>query len=157
MLRSVIEHDNKSAPAYMKVAAAAKTGMGVVISSGQLAFPSAATADDIYVLNKARVPEGLLAAAEVLSDYEEQFNTFAAGDYAVAENFDFGEQFATDQYNATNLTDANAGKVLVVGTDGKWDLATSTTTSKYIFVGLFNDGSHVLARIRVSDTPVANS
>lgn len=157
MLRSVIEHDNKSAPAFMKVAAAAKTGMGVVISSGALAFPGSATAADIYVLNKARIPEGTLAAATILSDYEDQFNTFAANDLAVAENFDFGEEFGTDQYNATNVKAANAGKRLAVGTDGKWDVAGSGVASKYILVGMLEDGGHTLAWIRVSDTAVENA
>ena len=38
MLRSVIEHDNKSAPAYMTVAVAAATGMGVVIDGNTAHF-----------------------------------------------------------------------------------------------------------------------
>ena len=154
MLRSIIEHDNKSAVANLKVAAAAKTGMGVVIDGDALKFPTEATAADIYVLNKARVPYGTNAARTQFSDYDEQFNTFKANELAVAENFDFGEEFAVDQYDAATVTAENAGKRLAVGTDGKWTLAT--VASKYVLVGLINDNGHTLARIRVSDTAVAN-
>lgn len=157
MLRTVIEHDHKTAPAYLKVAAAANTGMGVVFANGGLAFPSAATAADIYVLNKARVAEGLLAAQEIVSDYAPEFNTFAAGELAVAYNFDFGEQFAVDQYNAETVIEANKGKVLAVGTDGKWTVAGSGVASKYIFDGFYHDGAHTLALIRVSDTATTNA
>lgn len=154
MLRSIIEHGGKSAPANMKVAANAKTGMGVVITDGQLAFPTAATAADVYFLQKARVLSGTDAARTDVSDYLDSFNTLKAGDLAVAENYDFGEEFATDQYDATDLVVANVGKRVEVGTDGK--LALATGSSKYIFVGLHNDGGHTLARIRVSDTAAAN-
>lgn len=158
MLRSIIEHGGKSAVAYMKTAADMKTGMGVVITDGELAFPAAETAEDVYVLQKARILSGVDAARTEVSDYLESFNTFAEGDLAVGENFDFGEQFATDQYDAESVKDEAAGKRLSVGTDGKWKVATETTVpSKYVLVGMYVDNGHTLARIRVSDTAAANA
>lgn len=157
MLRSVIEHGGKSAIANLKVAAAAKTGMGVVIKDGKLAFPAAETAEDIYVLQKARVLYGVDTARAEVSDYLDSFNTFAANELAVAENFDFGEQFATDQYDATSVKADNAGKRVSVGTDGKWVVAGASVMSKYILEGMISDNGHTLAKIRVSDTTAKNS
>lgn len=157
MLRSVIEHGGKSAPAHMKVTTPAATGMGVVIANGALTLPAEETAADLYFLQKARVLTGTDAARSEVSDYLAAFNTFAANELAIAENYDFGEEFATDQYDATSITAENAGKRVAVGTDGKVKVATAGVASKYVLVGLYNDGSHVLAHIRVSDTAAANA
>ena len=58
MLRSIMEQGGKSAPSYRKIAANAKTGMGATISGDTRAFPTAATTEDIYMLQKSRVLNG---------------------------------------------------------------------------------------------------
>lgn len=158
MLRSIFEHSGKSAKANVKAEAALATGMGVVIDGTTAKLPSAETAEDIYVVNKARILSGIDAGRVEASDYLDSFNKVAAGEFLVAENFDFGEEFATDQYKAADMVSANKGKRVSVGTDGKWIVATkSTVSSKYVFIDTYTDNGHTLARIGVSDTAKANA
>lgn len=155
MLRSIIEHGGKSAKANIKAGAVLATGMGVVLDGTTAKLPTKATAEDIYVVNKARTLTGKDANLVEASDYLESFNKVAVDEYLVAENFDFGEEFATDQYNVETVKAENKGKRVEVGTDGKWTVGTST--SKYVFVDFYADNGHTLARIAVSDTAKANS
>ena len=155
MLRSIIEHGGKSAKANIKAGVALATGMGVVLDGTTAKLPTEATAADIYVVNKARTLTGTDAAIVEASDYLESFNKVAVDEYLVAENFDFGEEFATDQYDTSTVTAENKGKRIEVGADGKWTIGTSV--SKYVFVDFYTDNGHTLARIAVSDTAKANS
>lgn len=150
MLRTLIGHEGKSAPADCKATAAVKTGMGVVIDRFAKTFslPSAETAENIYVVNKERYASGMYTAQNDFSDYFFQFNEVAVGEFAPLYNFDFGEVFAVDQF--TGLTDADKGSYVAVGVDGKW--VAASVASKYKFTGLYNDNGHSLARIEVCDT-----
>lgn len=154
MLRSIIEHGGKSAKANVKAEVKLATGMGIVIDGTTAKLPSAETAADIYVVNKARTLTGVDAGRVEASDYLESFNTVEAGEFLVAENFDFGEEFATDQYKADDMVTGNKGKRVAVDADGKWMLATEA--SKYVFVDTYVDNGHILARISVSDTAKTN-
>lgn len=155
MIREIILHEGKIAPADCKAAAAVKTGMGVVIDRANKTFslPSAATAANIYVVHKERIPVGVYAGVDNLSDYFEQFNEIAVDEYAPLMPYAFGDVFATDQY-ATALADGDKGKVLAVGTDGRW--AVASVASKYKFVDWYMDNGHKLAKIEVLDTTASN-
>lgn len=159
MVRDFEVHAGKNAPAYMAAAAACKTGMGVVMNRAAktFGFPAAASAANIMVVHKARIPVGTDAAATDFSDYHEAFNTVAAGEFVPLWGYEAGECFGTDQFNATNVKDANVGKVLAVGTDGKWDVAGNGVGSVYRLVKMYNDAGHTLAYIEVLDTVATNS
>lgn len=158
MVRVLIENDNKSAVGGYIATAACNTGMGVVIdeANGKFKVPTANAGLGVYVLDKFRQATGIYAAQKNFSDYDVNFNTFAAGEQGILLTFDVGEEFGVDAYDASTCTAANAGKYAVVGTDGKWTVATGAQ-SKYIFVGLLNDAGHTLAHIRVTDKIGANS
>lgn len=159
MLRDLIVNAQDAAIAGFTTESAAATGMGVVITSEAdktVDLPSAETAVDVLVLQKARVPEGLNCAKTEFSDYDPDFNTFAAGEQVILYKYYVGERFATDAY-ASGLTDSDAGKKLAVGTDGKWKVAGANVASKYEFIGLVNDNGHTLARIKVVEDTTANS
>lgn len=160
MIRELFMHEGKDAPACCKATQACKTGMGVVVDFDTLSFdfPASATGDNIYVVHKDRKPNAADAAIYAdYSDYFDGFNTVAAGELVPLYTYCHGEAFATDAYDTASLTAANKGKRVVVGTDGKWTLATSTATSRYIFTKLHDDAGHTLAWITVADAAAANS
>lgn len=157
MLRDLIVNAQDAAIAGYTVTTAAATGMGVVITDEDkktVGLPEAETAVDVFVLQKARVPEGLNCARTDFSDYDPDFNTFAADEQVVLHKYDIGERFAVDAFAAT-LTDSDKGKKVAVGTDGKWKVATGA--SKYVFYGMMNDNGHTLAKIKVVEDTTANS
>lgn len=156
MIRELINHGGKAAEATYVAATELKTGMGVVKNTdGTCSVPTAATAQNIYLVDKERIPTGTNAGKTYLSDYEDEFNTVAAGDCVKLPEYDSGEVFATSEYD-TALTAADAGKTLHVGTDGKW--AVATEASPYRFEGFYTDaGSHTLAKIAVLKDAVANA
>ena len=157
MLRDIIAHEQKAVPAYYKAAAELKTGMGVVVdvTDGTVDLPSAETADNIYLVDKERVPVGEMAARTQFSDYEVAFNTVASGEFVKLRHFDAGEEFATDAFTGAIAK----GDYVTVGTAGKWIKATaSTVTSRYICVDpAHDDAGHTLLRILVQDTAGKNS
>ena len=155
MVRELISQEGKIAPADCKAAAAVATGMGVVIDrvAKTFAVPTAATAANIYVAHKERIPTGIYAGELNLSDYFEQFNEIKKDELAPLWKYDAADVFAVDQY-ASALADADIGKTLHVGTDGKW--AVATAASIYKFDGWYMDNGHKLAKIEVLDTAVAN-
>lgn len=156
MLRDLIVNAQDAAIAGYTVTTAAATGMGVVITDEDektVGLPEAETAVDVFVLQKARVPEGLNCARTDFSDYDPDFNTFAADEQVVLYKYDIGERFAVDAFAAA-LTDSDKGKKVAVGTDGKWAVATGA--SKYVFYGMMNDNGHMLAKIKVVEDTTAN-
>lgn len=157
MLRDLIVNAQDAAIAGYTVTTAAATGMGVVITDEDektVGLPEAETAVDVFVLQKARVSEGLNCARTDFSDYDPDFNTFAADEQVVLHKYDIGERFAVDAFAAA-LTDSDKGKKVAVGTDGKWKVATGA--SKYVFYGMMNDNGHTLAKIKVVEDTTANS
>lgn len=158
MVREIMVHEGKMAPADCKAGAAVATGMGVVVdrATKTFALPAAATSSEIFVVHKERIPTGVYAGIENLSDYFEQFNSVAQNELAPLWKYEAGDVFAVDQY-ASALADADKGKRVLVGTDGKWAVATSTATSQYKFVDWYMDNGHKLAKIEVCDVAIANS
>jgi len=159
MLRIMRDHDQKSADATYKANAACTTGVAVVKDyANKLAkFPAEATADNIFFVQKERYATGVKAGYTDLSDYDTVFTSVASGEFVVLYSFDYDEVFATDAFTGSTLVDADIGKTVVANTSGLLTPATSTATSKYLFEGWFTDNGHKLAKIRVLDTPVANS
>nr|DAQ86962.1 MAG TPA: capsid stabilizing protein [Caudoviricetes sp.] len=159
MLRDIIAHEQKAVPAYYKAAAALKTGMGVVVdvTDGTVELPSAETADNIYLVDKERVPVGEMAARTQFSDYEAAFNTVASGEIVKLRHYDAGEEFATDAFTGSIAK----GDYVTVGADGKWKKATGSTSavaSRYICVDpAHDDAGHTLLRVLVQDTAGKNS
>lgn len=156
MLRELINHGGKAAETTYVAASELKTGMGVVKNvDGTCAIPSTATSQNIFLVDKERVPTGVNAGKTYLSDYEDEFNTVAADELVKLNEYDFGEKFATSEY-AVALKDTDAGKTLHVGTDGKW--AVATAASIYRFEGFYMDAAaHKLAKIAVLKDAVANT
>ena len=152
MVRDNIVNRAKFVDATHKAATELKTGMGVVIENDKLSVPSSATAADVFVVDKARIPTGLNAAKTDSSDYEDDFVTVKEGELALAVKYHAGESFLTDQFDTMTVGDR-----AVVGTDGKWEKGTSTVTSIYVFKGTVTDNGHTLAKIEVSDTAAKNS
>jgi len=149
MLRTILENDGKLVLGGFKTAGVYKTGMGVTKNeaTGVATIPGSETGTDLFLLDKERIPTGINAARTDMSDYDNDFNTFASGEQCKLRAFVANEKFAVDQYDATNCVAANAGKYAAVGTDGKWTIAASSTDSEYVFLGLHNDAGHVLALI----------
>ena len=80
-----------------------------------------------------------------------EFNTVKANESVLLVKYHAGESFLTDQFDTMTVGDR-----AVVGTDGKWEAATDTKTSIYVFKGTVNDNGHTLAKIEVSDTADKN-
>lgn len=149
MLRTIIAHDGKLVLGGFKTAGAYATGMGVTKdeTTGVVTIPAKETGVNLYVLDKERIPTGANAARVDMSDYDPDFNTFAAGELCKIQGYVANEKFAVDQYDAAKCIAGNAGKYAAVGTDGKWTIAGADTDSEYVFLGLHNDAGHTLALI----------
>lgn len=136
------------------------TGMGVVIKDAtSVTLPSAETATNIYVATKERIPSGINAARQDMSDYDKDFVSIKAGEFIGLERYTDGEKFATDQFKAEDFADeATTGFAVSVGADGKWQKATaSTMPSKYVFDGFHNDNGHKLVMVRVEADAIKNA
>ncbi|MEG0898437.1 MAG: hypothetical protein RSF40_01845 [Oscillospiraceae bacterium] len=132
-----------------------KTGMGVIKdrATKEVKFPAAATADDIYIVNKARIPTGINCARTDMSDYDDNFVKVASGEFVKLETYTNPESFGTDAKGAT----ATKGKVLAVGVDGLWADAATTVASKYLYADDYVDNGHTLMKIDVLDAPIKNA
>ena len=148
MLRELQTILNKPASSQYKSAEdGVMTGMGVVKKSeNTFGYAGTATAADVFLVDKERIPVGINASRKDMSDYEDDFVKVGNGEYAKLIAYHAGERFATDQYTGT----LNAEDRLEVGADGKWVKATGV--SKYVYKGEYSDNGHVLALIEVSDT-----
>ena len=136
------------------------TGMGVVIKDAtSVTLPSAETATNIYVATKERIPSGINAARQDMSDYDKDFVSIKAGEFIGLERYTDGEKFATDQFKAEDFADeATTDFAVSVGADGKWQKATaSTMPSKYVFDGIHTDNGHKLVMIRVEADAIKNA
>lgn len=155
MLREIVTHSHKAAESTYKAAVAMRTGMAVVKKAdGTFAFPTSTEDMNLYVTQKAMIPTGVNAGKTWLSDYEEEFNTFAEGELGVLYQFDAGEVFGTDAYTEA-LAGAAVGAPVVGGTDGKWDLGSAE--SLFRFRGMKDDAGHKLAWIEVLAVPATNA
>lgn len=151
MLREFRVNGADAPSAMFQAAVELKTGMAVVKNyvDGTLELPSEATAEGLFLVQKAPILTGRDAALTDVSDYYEPLNTVEAEEFAVAYSYRDDSAFGTDQYDAASLTDDAAPCRVAAGTDGKWTKATGA--SKYLFVGLYNDAGHILAQIEVTE------
>ena len=83
------------------------TGMAVVKNETNktFEFASAATATDVFFVDKERVPSGINAARGDMSDYDEDFVTLKGNEFGKLIAYYPGERFATDQYTETGLAE----------------------------------------------------
>ena len=146
MLRDMMVNEIVGVDATYTADADLATGMGVVkdLANKLAKLPTADTGVDVVFVQKARIPTGRETAKTYFSDYNEQFNTVNEGDKVVLYNYAYDNIFATDQYDATSLT------------DGKAKIATAGTDSLYKFIGLYNDAGHTLARFYKVETVGSN-
>ena len=160
MIRDMRRNGAQPKDTMHKADVAMVTGMGVVIKNATtVAFPTAETASNIYVVTKERIPTGINAARIDMSDYDDDFVKIAKDEFVGLERYTDGEKFATDQFKASDFTDeAVAGFAVSVGADGKWQKATaSTVPSKYVFDGFHNDNGHKLVMVRVEADAIKNA
>lgn len=159
MIRDMRRNGAQPKDTMHKAEVAMVTGMGVVIKdAATVVLPSAETANNVYVVTKERIPTGINAARQDMSDYDDDFVKIKAGELIGLERYTDGEKFATDQFKAEDFADeAVAGFAVSVGADGAWCKATSTVESKYVFDGFHNDNGHKLVMIRVEYDAVKNS
>lgn len=148
MLREFRTNCAAAPQADLKANVAMKTGMGVVKdeATGKVKFPADATAENIFVVQKAPIATGVYASKTNFSDYFEQFHDIEADEPVVATHYLVDDVFGTDQFAATITAETPAGYA-EVGADGKWKIADAAT--RYYFTGLVSDNGHALARIRV--------
>lgn len=153
MLRDYFNNQYKTVDATFRAHADMVTGVAVQKADGITAFPEEATGDNLFFVDLAPVPYGELTAYTNLSDY--QFENVKADQFVKLVKYYAGEEFLTN--GAALDADADAGKVVVAGADGKLVVASGEATSRYQYLGDIDDNGHVLARIRVLDAPIANA
>lgn len=151
MLRDIRTLFDKPVPTTYKAAADLATGMAVVLNDADntAKFADAVTSANLWFVDKERIPTGINAGRENISDYEPEYNTVKSGEFVKLKKYLPGEEFATDAKGA-----ATVGKTVEVGADGK--LVDASAASPYLYVADYNDNGHVLMLIRVLDTAVAN-
>ena len=137
-----------------KAGAAMVTGMGVVIKDqATVVFPSAETSANIYFVTKERIPTGVNAARQDMSDYDDNFVNIEKGEFVGLERYTDGEKLATDQFKTSDFNADLKGKPVAIGADGKWMKATQP--SKYVFEDFHMDNGHKLVMVRVEADAVA--
>lgn len=130
------------------------TGMAVIKNGSNKTFVFAPeeVASDLFFVDKERIPTGVNAAKENMSDYDADFVTINENEPGKLIAFYAGERIATDQYVDTGLIDG-----VRVSANNKGQLIKATVASRYIFKGFYTDNGHKLAIIEVSDTAESNA
>lgn len=156
MLREFKAGIGKVVHADYKAKVAMKTGMAVVIDEAtkEAKFPTAATADGLYFVDKERVATGYNTARGDMSDYDDNFVTVAAGEFVKLKSFREDAVLGVDSKGATAPT---AGKVVMAGTDGKLVDATADVASRYLYLGDVTDNGHELMKIKILDVATKNA
>lgn len=159
MIRELMVNGAKNIPANYAAKVAMVTGMGVQVDhkNGQVILPAAETADGIELVAHEFVPTGLKASLTNFDDYDEDVTKIEAGDLVKQVPMYTGELYGVDQYKEADVKEANIGKVLSVFTDGKWQVASSSISSRYEFAGIMDDNGHKLAMISVLPEAKTNS
>lgn len=158
MLRDFIINGAKAPDAMHKAKTEMVTGMAVVkedtATDKYVKTTDAETVADIFFVDKERIPTGVNAARENMSDYDPNFVNIKADEPVTIDKYHTGEKWGTDQYDDT-ITDALAIDTRIAFKDGK--ATKATIASPYMFKGFHNDNGHMLAQIELSDTAVTNS
>lgn len=155
MIRELQVVLNKNINAMYKAGEALVTGMGVVIdhTTKTANLPAAETADEIYFVNKERIPTGLYAGMTDLSDYDEHYTNIATGEPVKLIKPLAGERYGVDQFDE----DIEEDDRLAVDDKGIWVKAGAGIKSVYVCAGTQNDAGNTLAIIAVNDTAAANA
>lgn len=156
MLKDSAVQSGIPARSDFKITVNAKTGQGVVISNyaaKTVDFPSAATDDDIYLVDKERIPTGINTAYTQYPDSFDEFNTVVNGDFVKLRKYPAGSEFNTTEVANVNAMANAVGKYMLVDTNGNWDFTANSgaDASKYTFTGTANAGSTVLYNIMVGE------
>lgn len=156
MLRDIYYGLNKPVLAVYKANKAMKTGVAVVVNetAGTFDYPSSATGENLYFVDKENVATGYKSGLANLSDYDDEYTNVKQNEFAKLKAYSYGDVFATD---ATMTGTVTAGSVVLFDDTGKFAAATSTATSVYEYVGTFADNGHTLSKFRVLAVPRANS
>ena len=122
-------------------------GMGVVKGANfEADFPSQATATDVFFVTKEIIPTGLDTLKGEISDYA--LEAIVDGEKVVLVKPIIGEIYWTDQIDS-GITKDN---YVVVGTDGKFEKATSTKSNlKVVSTEVKDAGTHAGIAIEVVD------
>lgn len=156
MLREFKAGNGNVVHADYKAKTAMKTGMVVIVDeeTKEAKFPTAATADGLYFVDKERIPTGYNTARGDMSDYDENFINVAAGEFVKLRSFREDAVIGVDCKGDTAPT---AGKVVMANTDGKLVNATAAVASRYLYLGDVTDNGHELMRIKILDVPTKNA
>ena len=131
MLRDIRRNGAQPKDTMHKAKVAMVTGMGVVKedtkNTKEVKLPTAETTTNICLVTKERIPTGINAARQEMSDYDDDFTSVKIGEFVGLEVYTDGEKF---------------------GTDGKWQKATKGT-SRYVFAGTMKDNGHKLVLVEV--------
>lgn len=158
MIRDMRRNGSQPKDTMHKAEKAMVTGMGVIIKDAKtVTLPGTETASNIYVATKERVPSGVNAARKDMSDYDTDFVNIAKDEFLGLERYTDGEKFATDQFKATDFDSPTPNMYLSVGTDGKWQKATASVPSRYVYDGVHMDNGHKLIMVRVESESGENS
>lgn len=154
MIREMRRNGSQPRDTMHKAGVNMVTGMGVVIKDKTtVILPSGETASNLYFVTKERIPTGLNAARQDMSDYDEDFVNVVKGEFVGLDRYTDGEKLATDQFKAEDFNEGLKGKPVSVGADGKWMKATKP--SKYVFEDFHMDNGHKLVMVRVEADAVA--
>lgn len=147
MLRELQVQELKPVKAQFAAASAMVVGMGVVIdrATGTVKKPTAATAVNIYVVDKEREAKGKNNIKTNFSDRFVDFVNISEGEKVKIHTYDVGDVFATDQ--TANINTLAAASYAKVGTDGKW--AVSSDPTKFKVVGVYNDAGNPMVEIEI--------
>ncbi|WP_206459442.1 hypothetical protein [Anaerovorax sp. IOR16] len=158
MLRELQVINGKNIAADFKAKTTMKTGMAVVkdYTTKEAKFPTTGTADNLFLVNKERIPTGINTARTDFSDYDEEFVDVKVGEFIKLPKYTDGEIIATDAVG-TDAKKPTRGKVLMADTDGTWIDAASTVASRYLYADDYIDNGHALIKIQILDTPIKNA
>jgi hypothetical protein len=148
MLRVLQSINGKNADAMYTADVAMVKGMGVVKSaSNEVKFPASATAQNVFFVTKEMITTGVNTLYGELSDYNDAFEKIVADEPVVLVAPYKGERYFTDQADTVAVDD-----YLVVGTDGKFEKAASTTSNLLVKSITYKDaGSHAGIIVEVVD------
>lgn len=153
MLRELQVHELKPIRARYKAAVDMVVGMGVVVdtAAGTVKLPTAATAYNVFVVDKEREAKGMNNIRKDFSDRFTDFIHIKAGEFVKLHNYDLGDEFATDQ--TASIPTLAAATYAKVGTDGTWSASTEPT--KFHVVGTYNDAGNPMVAIEIVEVEPA--
>jgi len=131
-----------------------KKGMFVVkdYANGEVNLPAAATGTNVFIVDFDPDYVDFLSVRTNVSDYEDVMNDIADGAKVSLELLEVGEEYATDQFVATDIV---VGSALSVNDEGKL-VKKATGTSPLVATDIaYNDAGHTLLAFTVTENPFA--